>query len=383
MENIKFNYNHAKALIDAEKVDQVKEYVKQFFFRYHEKIFHFDGLVFTLYDREAAMKLIPSDFKITRMIANEHTKKYEKEEFTMKNYLRETDFMCKEYKPTIMFNEPRIFTKSIYNNGYHVEEHFLNMAKPMNYNLTTKPTRTTETDAGLKLVYDHINEVLCNKNKVLFEYVLNFISATFGGRKLRKAIIMQSAERTGKGQIINGLLHSILGQRMFKCNSTEQIMKYSKPFEGCCLLNFDEFPHCENYKGLQDILEGLITEPTFICRDMFSSGYEQTNTFNIIISSNNDSISLSQTNNSRYVVLDISEHRVGDIEYFNKLTKALNNCDVKRSFYEDMLNRFKSLDAWNEDIMPETETRNSKLIEGLCIFYKYIKEQFRLGRERQ
>jgi hypothetical protein len=166
------------------------------------------------------------------------------------------------------------------------------------------------------------------------------------------------------------------GQRMFKCNSIEQIMKYSKPFEGCSLLNFDELPHSENYKRLQDILKGLITEPTFICRDMFRSGYEQTNTINIIISSNNDSISLNQINNSRYVVLDISEHRVGDVEYFNKLTKALNNCDVKRSFYEDMMNRFKSLDTWNEDIMPETETRKSKLIEGLCMFYKYIKEQF-------
>jgi hypothetical protein len=187
MENIKFNYNHAKALIDAEKVDEVKTYVKQFFFRYYEKIFNFDGSVFTLYEREAAMKLIPSDFKITRMIPNEHTKKYEKEEFIMKNYLRETDFMCKEYKPTIVFNKPRIFSKTICNNGYSMEEHYLNMAKPMNYNLTTKPTRTTETEADLKLVYDHINEVLCNKNKVLFEYILNFYKCNFWRTQIEKS----------------------------------------------------------------------------------------------------------------------------------------------------------------------------------------------------
>jgi hypothetical protein len=109
---------------------------------------------------------------------------------------------------------------------------------------------------------------------------------------------------------------------------------------------------------------------------MYELGYECQNTFNIIISSNNDSINLSLNNNSRYVVLDISEHRIGDTEYFKQVTKALNNDDVKRSFYQDMLERFKTLDKWNEDIMPETVSRDTKIIEALPIFYKYIKEQY-------
>jgi hypothetical protein len=142
------------------------------------------------------------------------------------------------------------------------------------------------------------------------------------------------------------------------------------------LINFDELPHCDNFKGVQDMLKGLITEPTFICRNMYELGYECQNTFNIIISSNNDSINLSLNNNSRYVVLDISEHRVGDTEYFNQLTKALNNDDVKRSFYQDMLERFKTLDKWNEDIIPQTTSRDNKIIEALPTFYKYIKEQY-------
>jgi hypothetical protein len=251
------------------------------------------------------------------------------------------------------------------------------MAKPLNQSLTTtNSNRTSHVEKGLKIVYDHIYEVLCSSSDVLFEYVLNFICASFFGRKLRKALLLQSNERTGKGQILNGLLNSILGERMYKTNSVETIMKYSKPFEGCCLLNFDELPHSENFKGLQDSLKGLITEPTFSCRDMYSPSYTQLNTFNIIISSNNDCIGLSQTNNARYVVLDISEHRIGDIQYFKKLTEALNNDDVKRAFYEDMKTRFTKLNEWNEDIIPETTTRTSKLIDALPTLYKYIKEQF-------
>jgi hypothetical protein len=377
MENIIFNYNHAKTLIDTEKLDEVKAYIKLFFFRFQDKIFYFDGEIFNLMKRVDALLLIPSDFAITRMVANQHTHKFEKVEFTLKNFLRETEFMAIEYKPTIDFSQPRLFTKTKLSNGFEFTNHFINMSKNLNTNLTSiQPNRTIKIEEGLKCVYNHIFEVLCSKNELLYEYVLNFFCASIGGRKVRKALIFQSAERTGKGLILNGLLNSILGQRMFKCNSIENIVKYSKPFEGCCLLNFDELPHCDNYKGVQDMLKGLITEPTFICRNMYELGYECQNTFNIIISSNNDSINLSLNNNSRYVVLDISEHRIGDTEYFKQVTKALNTDDVKRSFYQDMLERFKTLDKWNEDIMPETLSRDTKIIEALPMFYKYVKEQY-------
>lgn len=377
MENITFSTLHAKQLIDTKQIDALKTYIKQFFFKHNTHIFFYDGSIFTCYEHTDAVKLIPKDLKWSQMVPNEETKKFEKQTFEARNYIMESEFMSIDYTPTISFMEPKIFIKNSIINGHQVNKHFMNMAKSLNHSLTTIPSnRTTDVEKCLKIVYDHINEVLCSSSEVLFEYVLNFICASFFGRKLRKALLLQSNERTGKGQILNGLLNSILGDRMYKTNSVETIMKYSKPFEGCCLLNFDELPHSENFKGLQDSLKGLITEPTFSCRDMYSPAYTQLNTFNIIISSNNDCIGLSQTNNARYVVLDISEHRVGDIQYFNKLTHALNNEDVKRAFYEDMKTRFTKLDEWNEDIIPETSTRNSKLIEALPTLYKYIKEQF-------
>ena len=377
MENIIFSTTHAKQLIDTKQIEAVKTYIKQFFFKSGTHIFFYNGSIFTCYEHEKAVKLIPKDLNTSTLVPNEYTKKFENQIFSVRTYIMESEFMSIDYTPTISFMQPHLFIKKSTIKGYEVNKHFMNMAKPLNESLTTIPSnRTTNVEKCLKIVYDHIYEVLCSSSDVLFEYVLNFICASFFGRKLRKALLMQSNERTGKGQILNGLLNSILGERMYKTNSVETIILYSKPFEGCCLLNFDELPHSENFKGLQDSLKGLITEPTFSCRDMHSPAYTQLNTFNIIISSNNDCIGLSQTNNARYVVLDISEHRIGDMQYFKKLTEALNNDDVKRAFYEDMKTRFSTLDEWNEDIIPETITRNSKLIDALPTLYKYIKEQF-------
>lgn len=112
MENILFNYNHAKGLIDAENIDGIKAYIKLFFFRYQTNIFYFDGEVFNLMKRVDALMLIPSDCAITRLVANQHTHKFDKVDFTLKNFLKETEFMSIEYKPTIDF----FSTKNIYKN---------------------------------------------------------------------------------------------------------------------------------------------------------------------------------------------------------------------------------------------------------------------------
>jgi hypothetical protein len=76
------------------------------------------------------------------------------------------------------------------------------------------------------------------------------------------------------------------------------------------------------------------------------------------------------------VVLDISEHRIGDTTYFEKLTKAINSVEVKRAFYEDMMDRFESLSNWSEDVIPDSESRKTKIIEALPCIYKFIKEEY-------
>jgi hypothetical protein len=110
---------------------------------------------------------------------------------------------------------------------------------------------------------------------------------------------------------------------------------------------------------------------------MYSSGYDQTNTFNIILTTNNDAVSLTQSNNSRYVCLDISEENIGNNEYFKLLAKAIKSEHVLENFYNEMMERFNTIcNDWNEDIMPETESRKLKIIEALPQLYKYIKEEF-------
>jgi len=379
--NIKFDCEYAKKLYLEKKIKEAHTYVQQFFFRYMDKIFYFNGLSFTLYERERAVNLIPDDIKVSTTVFHVDMEKIIKKENILKTFLKTTEFMKNEYMPTIDFSSEIIFTKDVQLKGFTIKQKYLNMAKPMNIYLTERIDITPELQSHLDLIYTHIKEVLCSFDSVMNEYLLNFFACCVSGKKIRKAIYFQSNERTGKGIIINNLLKAILGERMFKTSSTESIEKYTKDFEGTCLLNFDELPIADNWRKIGDSLKGLITEPTFICRDMFTKGYEQINSFNIIITTNNDAIVLSQTNNARYVLPKVSEHKRGDIEYFKMLANTLKSKDVIEAFYQEMRDRFEIIEAtdWEGEDVPFSEIKKEKMIEALPQFIKYIKEEYILS----
>ena len=52
------------------------------------------------------------------------------------------------------------------------------------------------------------------------------------------------------------MINDILGDRMLKTNSVETVMKYTMACEGVSVVNFDELPHTDNFKGLQDLMKG-------------------------------------------------------------------------------------------------------------------------------
>ena len=197
------------------------------------------------------------------------------------------------------------------------------------------------------------------------EYCLNFLAHSVAGHKVRTCLYLQSKERSGKGVILN-LFKSMLRDRMCKTSSAETVVKYTKPFEGCCLVNLDEVPVQGSYKDYQDKLKSLITEPKFQSRAMYQMGIERPNTFNIILTTNNDAVSLTTTNHERYVMPDVSNHRIGDYDYFNKLTDTMKKPLFKEAYYKFLWKRYEDTKHFNFDKKPTSNTR-SKTPTIICL----------------
>ena len=143
------------------------------------------------------MELIPDDLRKTfKKIVGENIVKIE---IILKNYLKSTDFYEKEYEPVVDFSKQQIFNKIENVQGVDINYDYLNMGKPIPYFISNKDIEITESiENDVKLITDHILNVLCSGSKEQSEYILNFIACTFGGRKLRKAIYWQSVEKQEK-----------------------------------------------------------------------------------------------------------------------------------------------------------------------------------------
>jgi len=365
-----FDVNKLAELVSSSKDTEAQQYINKFFFKIGIYVYVFNGHTHTFdqYSVLDAMKLIPNDIK-----------RYNKRaiEFDAINYLRSTKFMSLEYNTIIDFQQDsHTFEKD--------SIRYINMAKPLILEKNTVVDKDIY-QPKLQLLYDHIRLVWADNDDDVYEYILNFIACSVTGkRKLRKALYLPCAtERAGRGTVLN-FINNVIGERMYKSNSTEEILKYTKNFEGTSLINFDELPtDSSNYRSIGDSMKALITEPTFVCRNMFCKGYSQKYPFNIIITSNNNAINLTQSNNNRYLVCNVNTSKVGDKSYFTTLNNLLKIKEVQILFYQDMESRYNTTcSKWNEDDMPETSTKREKLIESLPLFLKWLKDNYVLkGRD--
>lgn len=369
MENRVFDLQHLNKLVENQSFEECDNYISSFFFKNGANIYFRNGYKneFVLYKDTEAIKLIPADLVC-----------YDKktETYNAKKYLNNTKFKSKEYNPTIDFKTDAITFTKIERNGIPVN--YLNMAKPkpeFNNILVNRE----EMKKDLDLVYTHIKTVWADEDEQINNWILNFLACSMTGkRKLRQCLYLPcNVERAGRGSILN-FINNAIGERMYKTCSIEELLKYNKNFEGRSLINFDELPtDVGNFRSVSDTLKSLITEPSFPCRDMYNKAYSQKNTFNVIITSNNEAVRITQSNNSRYMICQINTCKVGDHKYFKTLNEILEKPEIQKLFYEDMEKRYETTcQGWNEDIKPFSSVKQEKLIETLPKVLKYLKDEF-------
>ena len=385
--DVLFDLNHLENLMKQPVYYQVvPEYINKFFFKYGDDIFYDNGETFELLTKINAKNRIPSNYtKDIQIEKNINGKtKIEIKKFSLSQYF-DFDIWLKtnDTKLTIDYNKDFKFIESVYKRGFEVKYNFLNMKKDLPRDYSKDLKFNDEIKDAVKLFFNHIKEIICSNDDDEYDTTIKFLASSCAGWKVRIALIWNSLEQSGKGSVLN-YLKDLLGDRMFKTSSIENVEKYTKGFEGRTLINLDELPVSGTSKILQDSLKALITEPHFDCRAMYNQGYEQKNTFNIIITSNNNSISLTQSNNIRYFVNTISDKYAGNknTEYFKKLHKNINKEEVKIAIFKEFMNIFetqvKPFNWLGTDVKP-TKSGTIKRIDALPNFIKYIKNNYLLN----
>ncbi len=195
--------------------------------------------------------------------------------------------------------------------------------------------QVASVEGSWKLMKKHILHVICSGDKAIYRYVINWLA-----RMIQEpwtpgevAIVLRGGEGIGKGALVNNLCR-IFGQHSCSLRNINHITGNFNAHMSDCILMYVDEAFWAGSKGAEGVLRGIITEPTLFIVPKFVDGKERRNMLHIIMSSNNDWVVPASFDARRYCVLDVSDHRKGDREYFNALFTEINNGGLEAMLYD-------------------------------------------------
>ena len=370
----RFNLEHLASMMTGkgdDKIEKCQEYIRRYFYWTDSGLFHYDT------KRKAFVPVIGDELK-NRLPDGIKIKHYDDTSEKMKTWKARKwleDEVFERYDIVSKLGQPPVDNKLKTINMMPAPMHEATGADESTYAADVDET----VKAKVRLMLDHIRDVWCSGNEKQYEYVMNWLSCT-GRRKLKSALYLQSLEQTGKTLVIEFLEDYVFGKQLvYMTSSMEVINQYTAPLEGKILVNINEMPCASTgeWRKLMNKLKSLITDSTFDCRQMYCNPRVGINTFNIILTSNNDAIAIDSTNNQRYKCLDVSNGMIGNTAYFNKLCGACFNPEAGRAFYLLLKERFADKGrAFDPTSFPVTAAFTDKMCHRLELVYEFLKDKY-------
>jgi hypothetical protein len=94
----------------------------------------------------------------------------------------------------------------------------------------------------------------------------------------------------------------------------------------------------------------------------------------LLIVTNKNAIQL-ENNDRKWFVLDISNEKCQNIQYFDKLLKVMNSKNIVEAFFWNYIEIAK-LSIFNEHIKPTTTAKRNLILENLHSIFEFIKEKY-------
>lgn len=210
----------------------------------------------------------------------------------------------------------------------------------------------------------HIWRVLARRNKQAFRYIIFW--AAWSVQNMREpaevALVFRGGKGTGKGTFCRWL-KKLFGQHGMQIFSSKLISgQFNTHLRDCVLLFADE-AITPNNKEAENILKGILTEPTIPIEGKGKDVIQVPNHLHIVMASNADWIVPASADERRFAVFDVSDEVSRDKNWFGPLIDEMENGGA-----EAMLYFLQNLDIgdWHpRDSIPANRELNDQRIHSL------------------
>lgn len=209
------------------------------------------------------------------------------------------------------------------------------------------------------LVRDHVLSVLAAGNAAYADYIIKWMAWTCQnpGRRAEVALVFLGKKGSGKGTFGNLFVGLFAPHSMHISSGKHLAGPFNAHLRDCCLLFADE-AYWPGDRSAEGTLKALVSEENITIEAKGMDAVMMPNRLHIIMASNEDWAVPASNDERRYAVFRVSNHRIGDHDYFNAI-----DAQVKAGGMAAMLHDLISMDlgAWKPRIdIPETEALNQQ-----------------------
>lgn len=246
---------------------------------------------------------------------------------------------------------------------------------------------TDDEQKGIEVVWNHVKNVLCSGDEELYQYTRKWFSHVANGRKMRTALLFISKPGSGKGTFTEFFYRSVLGMDLVHVASDVNCLsgRFNGQLFGKMMLVLEEMRamSINEWKAVNEKLKNLITDGTTNFEFKGKQEFIGDNYLSIIINSNNKSSVKLDENDRRYVVLEVSESKIGDYAYFDAIRKHTTNEAFAEAFFNDCRQYAEQHKTFFEDNGPKkfsTQMKKDIIIHNLDTLYDHIKTEYILKK---
>jgi phage/plasmid primase-like uncharacterized protein len=225
----------------------------------------------------------------------------------------------------------------------------------------------------IELTLDHILNVICSGNVVLFTYALKWMAYSFQypGEPTGVAFVCRGEKGAGKS-LLGYLLRCIYGRHAIQIAHPRHLVGNFNS-----LLNDKVFIVAEEAafagdKAAEQVLKAQITEPTITIERKGIDAVTQPNYLTVMMTTNSEWAVPCSRDERRFFVTDVSSHKIGDRAYFNALKKSIDDEATQSAFLYFMLQQ--DLAGFHPGDVPESEGLRSQRFLSMDSLQKWFAE---------
>jgi hypothetical protein len=228
------------------------------------------------------------------------------------------------------------------------------------------------------LFLEHIKENLCNGDEERYNYLVGWMANTVQnpGEPGQVAVVLRGKQGTGKGVFAHHF-GALFGRNYLPVRDSSHIFgQFNGHLRECVFLFADESFWVESTKQ-KSLLKNLITEPEFMMEQKGRDATRAHNCVHLVMASNEQWVVPVEGLDRRFFVLDVSDAKLRDGEYFGRIVEQMEN-----GGHEALLHYLLNYDLSDFDVrkFPATEAHSDQMQLTLRGFDAWWFEKLRDGR---